>query len=103
MKEVHVFPTPHCRQFFLCWPLFRAPEGGLDSLPSKPGFTSKGSSGRLQEKLGRRRGLREEVNDLLTHGNGNGSECGLQEGESEPRPPWRSWRDGSSLAHCPRL
>ena len=55
----------------------------------------------MQTKLGSRRGLRAEVNDLLIHG--SGKECVLQEDESKSRPSWRSWRDSSFQAYSPRL
>ena len=65
-------------------------EGRPDSLHIA-GFSSNLSHGRMQIKLGRRRRLREEVNDLLSHE--SGKECIPQEDESKPRPSWRSWRD----------
>lgn len=88
MKEVHISPVLHWRG-----------EGRPDSLHTA-GFNSNHSHGRRQIKLGRRRSLTEDVNDLLSHE--SGKECIPQEDESKPRPSWRSWRDSSFQASCPR-
>lgn len=74
-------------------------EGRPDSLHIA-GFSSNLSHGRMKIKLGRRRRLREEVNDLLSHE--SGKECIPQEDESKPRPSWRSWRDSTFQESCPR-
>ena len=74
--------------------------GGRPTPHTQLGLILTTPMGGCRLKLGRRRSLTEEVNDLLSHE--SGKECIPQEDESKPRPSWRSWRDSSFQASCPR-